>query len=121
MQSFARALIFRAPGLFAPHAYAARVSIVPRRLTRDLSANAGGWSIGPGGRVGGGQSGGGRDSPRDARDDNLRRNRFGDEYEDDGRDRGGYDDRNERGGYDRRPARGGPGRRRRSPRRRSRG
>ena len=80
MQAFARALIFRAPGLFAPHAYAARVSIVPRRLTRDLSANAGGWSIGPGGRVGGGQSGGGRDSPRDARDDNLRRNRFGDEY-----------------------------------------
>lgn len=89
MQAFARALIFRVPGLFAPHACAARVSIVPRRLTRDLTANAGGWSIGPGGRVGGAGGGGGRE--RDERDDGLRRNRWGDEYEDDGRDRGGYD------------------------------
>ena len=117
MQAFARALIFRAPGLFAPHACAARVSIVPRRLTRDLTANAGGWSIGPGGRVGGG--GGGRE--RDDRDDRLLRNRWGDEYEDDGRDRGGYDEPAR--GVDRRaggPSRGrggGRGRGRDEPRR----
>ena len=111
MQAFARALIFRAPGLFAPHACAARVSIVPRRLTRDLTANAGGWSIGPGGRVGGAGGGGGRE--RDDRDDGLLRNRWGDEYEDDGRDRGEYD--GPARGVDRRagPSRGGGGGRRR--------